>query len=56
MIPKDIKYNLHYDDVRGDFLRPPHGTAPATIDINKVKKDCLWKKKNTQNHKIGDLV
>ena len=24
MIPKEIKYNLHYDDVRGDFLRPPH--------------------------------
>ena len=21
MIPKEIKYNLHYDDVRGDFLR-----------------------------------
>ena len=24
MIPKEIKYNLHYDDVQGDFLRPPH--------------------------------
>ena len=23
MIPKEIKYNLHYDDIRGDFLRPP---------------------------------
>ena len=22
MITKEIKYNLHYDDVRGDFLRP----------------------------------
>ena len=22
-IPKEIKYNLHYDDVWGDFLRPP---------------------------------
>ena len=22
MIPKEIKCNLHYDDVRGDFLRP----------------------------------
>ena len=21
MIPKEIKYNLHYDDVRGAFLR-----------------------------------
>ena len=26
MIPT-IKYDLHYDDVRGDFLRPPHGTT-----------------------------
>ena len=25
MIPKEIKYNLHYDDVRGDILRPPLG-------------------------------
>ena len=31
MIPKEIKFNLHYDDVVGDFLRPPHGTTPATI-------------------------
>ena len=31
MIPKEIKYNLHYDDVRGDLLRPPHGTAPAAV-------------------------
>ena len=30
MIPKEIKYNLHYDDVRGDFLWPPHGTTPAS--------------------------
>ena len=22
MIPKEIKYNLRYDDVRGDFLQP----------------------------------
>ena len=32
MIPKEIKYNLFYDDVRGDFLRPPHGTTPATVE------------------------
>ena len=30
MIPKDMKYNLPYDDVRGDFLRPPYGTTSAT--------------------------
>ena len=44
MIPKQIEYNLHYDDVRGDLLRPPHGTTPATVEI-KVKKDCLLKQK-----------
>ena len=27
MIPKEIKYNLLYADVRGDFLRLPHGTT-----------------------------
>ena len=26
MIPKEMKYNLHYGDVRGDVLQPPHGT------------------------------
>ena len=31
MVLKEIKYNLQYDDVPGDFLRPPHGTAPATV-------------------------
>ena len=33
MIPKEIKYSLHYDDVRGDFLRPPHGTTPANVSF-----------------------
>ena len=37
MIPKEIKYNLHYDDVRGDHLRPPHGTAPATVEYRLTK-------------------
>ena len=26
MIPKEMKYNLHYGDVREDILSPPHGT------------------------------
>ena len=29
---KEIKYNLHYDDVRGDFLRPTHDTTPVTVE------------------------
>ena len=32
MTPKEIKYSLHYDDVRVDFLRPPHDTTPATVE------------------------
>ena len=32
MIPKEIKYNLHYDDVQADFLRPPHDTTPGTVE------------------------
>ena len=32
MISKEIKYNLHYDGVQGDFLRPPHGTTLATAE------------------------
>ena len=32
MIPKEIKYNLHYDDVWGDVLWLPHGTTPAKVE------------------------
>ena len=30
--PEEIKYNLHYDYVRGDFLRPPQGATLATVE------------------------
>ena len=29
MIPKVMKYNLHYGDVWGDVLPPPHGTKTS---------------------------
>ena len=31
------------DDVRGDFLGPPHGTTPAAVIANKIQKQfsCL---------------
>ena len=32
MIPKETKYNLHYDDVRGDFLLTPYGTTPIYVE------------------------
>ena len=38
IIPKEIKYNLHYDGVRGDFLRPPHGITPFILSLNKDQK------------------
>ena len=32
MIQKEIKYNLHDDGVRGDFLRPQRCTTPAKVE------------------------
>ena len=55
MIPKEIKYNLHYDDVREDFLRPPYGKTPDTIEYNKSRKGFPLETKNTQNHEIRRL-
>ena len=59
MIPKEIKYKQHYDDVRGNFLRPPHGTSPATVEKNKSKKGLPLETKNTQNlenRRLGLLI
>ena len=50
MIPKETKYNMHYDDVRGDFLRPPHSTTLATVEENRSKQGLPLEPKNTQNH------
>ena len=38
MIPKEIKYNLHYDDVRGDF------TAIYSAMCLQTYKQCYGKK------------
>ena len=35
MIPKEIKYNLQYDDVRGDFVRLPHAQTQQALFISK---------------------
>ena len=35
--PKEMKYNLHYGEVRRDVLSPPHGTiTKVKIKIEKV--------------------
>ena len=42
MIQKEMKYNLHYGDVREDVLPPPHGTNTSCSCKINVKKDCFW--------------
>ena len=32
------------DDVRGDFLGPPHGTTPAAVIANKIQVGFFKKK------------
>ena len=27
---------VNYEDVRGDVLRPPHGTTPAAVKLNYI--------------------
>ena len=43
LISKDQKENeiCTMDDVRGEFLGPPHGTTPAAVIANKNKTDIL---------------
>lgn len=36
LIPKTIKYYMHYKDVYGTRCKaPPHGIKPATVSINE---------------------
>ena len=42
------------DDVRGDVLRPPHGTTPAAVKSNKNQKwDPLRAMKTFIRRKVG---
>ena len=41
-------------DVRGDVLRPPHGTTPAAVKANKIKKLSSFKS-NGNIHKRKDV-
>ena len=46
LVPQEMKYNLHYGDVRGDVLPPPHNTNTSLREVKiKVKNDCLWKQR-----------
>ena len=44
MIPKEMKYNLHYGNIRGDFLPPPHGTNTTMCTTENT--EAQRKKKN----------
>ena len=37
-ISKDLNENIicTMDNVRGDFLGPPHGTTPGAVIVNKI--------------------
>ena len=48
MISKEIKYSLHYDDVRGDFTATTwHNTSYSRV---KSQKGLPLETKNTPNH------
>ena len=59
MIPKEIKYNRHYDDVQGDFLRPPQAQHQLLQSKIKVKKGLSLETKKAQiykNRRLGLTV
>ena len=41
IIPKEMKFNLHYGKVRGDVLPPPHGTNTSCWH-QKVQVFDIW--------------
>ena len=47
MIPEEIKYNLHYDDVRGDFVRPIMKTR-----LFKYIENFTYKNRNCSDKKL----
>ena len=60
MIQKEMKYNLHHGEVRGDVLWPPYSTKhqQQCSKIN-VKKDCLLKQRThyrLENGSLGFIV
>ena len=43
MIPKEIKYNLHYDDVRGDLILTVSTINQIFQQLFWIRKDCRYK-------------
>ena len=49
------KYNLHYDEVWGDFLGPPHmHLTQYAVKINRIsfEKEILWKQGNHTSNRL----
>ena len=38
---------MHYDDIRGDVLRPQHGTTPSAVKIKQVLNEYSLEARNT---------
>ena len=57
MIPKEMKYILHYGKVKygEDVLPTPHGTNTSCIVENKRQKDGLWKQRTHYRSENGSL-
>ena len=57
MIPKEMKYNLHYGKVRGDVLPPPHDTntscSVVKLEFTGVFIIFLI---SAQKHKLWEVV
>ena len=47
IIPKEMKYNLHYGKVREDILPPPHGTNACCSSKINVTKIAFGNKEHT---------
>ena len=55
MIPKDMKYNLHCGEVRGNILPPSHGTNTSCSEVKYKSKRSSLETKNTLQIENGSL-
>ena len=50
MIPKEIKYNLHYDDVLGDLILTGLTINQIFQQLFWIRKDCRYKTRILTDH------
>ena len=56
MIPKEMKYNLHYGKVRGTFYRSHKALISLQCSKINVKKTAFGNKEHTTDKKMGVSV